>query len=347
VESCPGCNHQLQEDSQFCSSCGASLSPSQSTVGPAATTTPTLPAAEVKGEKRTNSMASQIMSALIALGLLALVANVSSVLAMLLIILSGLFCLLTVLSLLVVTLEKERYGNPLNPRRHLTTGEHLSFLAWGFIFLATFWVIWVHRPPPEKAKQSETVRQETPAKTAEARKNEDEFHAMSSAEHLERVKSLLTVNATPESLSQAVKHLAAIPPDTPEAVAAAQIKLQYDLEKRQQGETPADVVAEKKRMREAAAADKKNAIEAARDAEDERVRFAAHLENGMLDGGMDIKVRTGGLNHTTLFVQWILADRVLVHEWQKSLDFDALRSLGFRRIEVTDGYDHTWTWKLN
>jgi hypothetical protein len=79
---------------------------------------------------------------------------------------------------------------------------------------------------------------------------------MSPAEHLERVKSLLTLNATPESYNEALKHLAAIPPDTPEASAAARIKRQYDLEKRQQAEQTAraQAAAEKKRMIEAAAA---------------------------------------------------------------------------------------------
>ena len=108
----------------------------------------------------------------------------------------------------------------------------------------------------EKAKQSEIVSKETAAKVEEAKRRENIFRAMSPAEHLERVKSLLTLNATPESYNEALKHLAAIPPDTPEASAAARIKRQYDLEKRQQAEQTAraEAAAEKKRMIEAAAA---------------------------------------------------------------------------------------------
>ncbi len=169
----------------------------------------------------------------------------------------------------------------------------------------------------------------------------EQFAHMTSADHLKKVSEILQDcrsrgTITDDEIATVGAHLDTIKmSDLPDArkkiadakAACARLKRATDI-KRQ-------------------AEEKQQVLQAARDAENQRVGFAARLENSMLDGGMDVKVRAGGLNHTTLFVQWILADRVLVHEWQKSLDFDALRSLGFKRMELTDGYDHTWTWKLN
>jgi len=67
----------------------------------------------------------------------------------------------------------------------------------------------------------------------------------------------------------------------------------------------------------------------------------------MLDAGLDVDVKAIGPKHTTLRVKWVLVSKVVAHQLTKQSDFfQSARELGFRRIEMTDGYDETWSWKL-
>lgn len=78
-----------------------------------------------------------------------------------------------------------------------------------------------------------------------------------------------------------------------------------------------------------------------------RITYAKMVEERFLDGGMDVRVEAVGKQEDTLRFTWILANRVTVHDMHKRLDFDDLRTWGFRRVELTDGYDSSWHWDLS
>ncbi len=79
-----------------------------------------------------------------------------------------------------------------------------------------------------------------------------------------------------------------------------------------------------------------------------RRTFAGELERRYLDQGMDVTVRATGHNATTLVLSWVLVSRVTAYQFSQQADlFETLRAQGFRRFEITDGYDHTWYWKLD
>jgi type IV secretory pathway VirB10-like protein len=141
----------------------------------------------------------------------------------------------------------------------------------------------------EKARQSELQARETAAKAEEEKRKEDKFRNMSAAEHLDHVKSLLTINSAPDSLSEALKHIAAIPPHTPEASAAAGIKRQYEVAKRRQAEEAAraQAIAEKRKAMQDAAAAKKRVIEGD---DKRRQALALAFEEVMRQQGHEVSV---------------------------------------------------------
>jgi hypothetical protein len=90
-------------------------------------------------------------------------------------------------------------------------------------------------------------------------------------------------------LSEALKHLAAIPPDTPEASAAAKIKRQYDVETRRRSEQSAraQAAAEKKKAMQDAADAKKRVIEGD---DKRRQALALAFEEVMRQQGHEVSV---------------------------------------------------------
>ena len=97
-------------------------------------------------------------------------------------------------------------------------------------------------------------------------------------------------------------------------------------------------LAAEKRQREVAA----NAAQEAT-----RRQFAASYESSLLDQGIDATVTVSGTHATTLRLKWILVNRVLAHQFSQKPDlFTSLRSMGFKRLEITDGYDESWYWNL-
>ena len=78
-----------------------------------------------------------------------------------------------------------------------------------------------------------------------------------------------------------------------------------------------------------------------------REQYAIEYEKRLLDQGMNVTVSTRGRDATTLRLRWILVSKVLAHKMSQDPDFFArLRELGFKRFEITDGYDETWYWTL-
>ncbi|HUR92533.1 MAG TPA: hypothetical protein VMY38_07655 [Gemmatimonadaceae bacterium] len=81
---------------------------------------------------------------------------------------------------------------------------------------------------------------------------------------------------------------------------------------------------------------------------DNRRQYAQRLESEYLDQGLDITVTTKGAAATTLRLKWILVSRVTAHQLSKSGPLWAnLRSMGFKRLEITDGYDDSWSWTID
>ncbi|MBI1750607.1 MAG: zinc ribbon domain-containing protein [Acidobacteria bacterium] len=190
----------------------------------------------------------------------------------------------------------------------------------------------------EEHRRVEIARQQAAQRAAAERKKEEAFIALSDAEHLDRAKALLNANAATGSIGDALKHLGAITPSSPEAAEGEKLKKEFGDTKRRQAREAAKA--------QAAAAQKKAAAEAQvnrvlRDA------MAKTIENKLLDDGYNVDAKAIGPDHTILQIKWILASKVLAHHLSKEGDFfDQARRVGFKRIEITDGYEETWYWNL-
>lgn len=77
-----------------------------------------------------------------------------------------------------------------------------------------------------------------------------------------------------------------------------------------------------------------------------RRAFAKLLENNYLDEGLDIHVTTHGRNATTLRLEYVLFGRVWAHQFSEGEHWGTIRDLGFKRVEMRDGYDFSWAWTL-
>jgi hypothetical protein len=190
----------------------------------------------------------------------------------------------------------------------------------------------------QEQRQAEVAAQQVAQSALEQQKKEEAFKALSPAEHLEHAKSLLSVNAPPASVAEASKHLAAIAPNSVEAAEGAKFKREYDIAKRRQAEVVAKVQAAAARKRAADAAVVNRIL---------RDVMAKTIENKMLDQGYNVDVKAIGDDHTTLHIEWILVSKVLAHQMSKQGDFfEEARKAGFKKVEISDGYDESWYWNL-
>ena len=175
------------------------------------------------------------------------------------------------------------------------------------LMLVTF--VWLNHTTEkqERMNREQSVQQQ--------KQREEDFNRMTSKQHLETAKQLLD-DGTVELCK---KHLLA-DPNTPEAAEGKRLLKQV------------------KSAEGAAAAVTKRVM---RDA------MVKKLENSMLDEGYSVDVNAIGTDHTVLRIKWILTNKALAHQFAKQGDFFAsCRSAGFRRVEITDGYDETWYWDL-
>ena len=76
-----------------------------------------------------------------------------------------------------------------------------------------------------------------------------------------------------------------------------------------------------------------------------RKKYAKELENNLLNNArMDTTITTSGKNNTTLKLKYILVSRVFVNELTKDGKLqNTWRSMGFKTIIFTNGYNETWT----
>jgi hypothetical protein len=71
------------------------------------------------------------------------------------------------------------------------------------------------------------------------------------------------------------------------------------------------------------------------------------LRESFLDRGLDIKVRVTGKNHDRLKLTYVLFNDVWSHRMQKEGLISQWCSMGFQRIDLTDGYDWGVYWNCN
>ena len=118
--------------------------------------------------------------------------------------------------------------------------------------------------------------------------------------------------------------------------AEAQAKVDAENQKRAAAKEAARR-SEKKKQRDAL----KNSPQAA-----QRRAFARVMETRFLDAGINCDVTTVGDADDELRIKWVLASKVTAHQINKSDLVSTARSLGFKRIRLTDGYDFGWVWTL-
>lgn len=81
-------------------------------------------------------------------------------------------------------------------------------------------------------------------------------------------------------------------------------------------------------------------------AESYRVRWAKDFDKIMLDGGIESTTSASGPHDTTLTINCALAGRVMENQLEESGIPDTAKSLGFRKLILTDGFDTQFVWDL-
>jgi hypothetical protein len=71
-----------------------------------------------------------------------------------------------------------------------------------------------------------------------------------------------------------------------------------------------------------------------------RREFAVKLRQLYLDQGFDIKVHTKGRNAERLMLEYVLFDAVWTNAFKKSDTFFAAGAIGFRSVELNNGYNY-------
>lgn len=192
-------------------------------------------------------------------------------------------------------------------------------------------------------RESERTRNEAERRiqlaAIEQKRQDEAFKALSPEEHLQKIKALLTPRATAADVATAERHAAALPSGTTFAAEAARINAAYKEAAKRQAE--ADAKAQ-------ALVAKRRASEEAATKRFMRDVLAKTMEDQMLDKGYNVDIKAVGPDHTVLQIKWILVSKALAYQFSKQGDmFDSARKIGFKRIEITNGYDETWYWKLD
>jgi hypothetical protein len=78
-----------------------------------------------------------------------------------------------------------------------------------------------------------------------------------------------------------------------------------------------------------------------------RELFAKQLEKTYLNKELDVYVSVEGPDSTTLKLKFVLFSRPLVHQFANdAAAIAALREAGFKKVQLTDGYNQAWTLDL-
>jgi len=81
-----------------------------------------------------------------------------------------------------------------------------------------------------------------------------------------------------------------------------------------------------------------------------RVEYAKRFDQKMLDAGIESTTVAKGPKNTTLYIKYALAGRATANALQKKIDFDELKTYGFKKVYFTNGFDgemHAgFTWEV-
>jgi len=169
-------------------------------------------------------------------------------------------------------------------------------------------------------------------------KTRAEFEAMTPAQHYQAAKTLLTNDAQPTAIDEAHDHIQALPQGSRESAKAAALWNQFSVAKKQRDVALARQQTEQ--LKKEAELNKAAMITA-------REILAKSVEAQMLDEGYEMDVKAIGPDKATLYIRYALAGKVFVHQFSNLRGiFTSARQAGFKKIQVSDGYESTWTWKL-
>jgi hypothetical protein len=172
---------------------------------------------------------------------------------------------------------------------------------------------------------TQQIAQDTRDYVAEA------FNNMTPAQHLEAAQQAARPDATIDQINEGLRHLGTIPPSAVEATKAKPLEQKLKM-------------AQKKRRAEA---DRKQALLEAKAKRLLRDQLAKSIEGSLLDEGFNVDVNAIGNDHTVLHLKWVLVSKAMAHQLSEQSDFfEKARAVGFKRVEITDGYDQTWYWNL-
>jgi hypothetical protein len=78
-----------------------------------------------------------------------------------------------------------------------------------------------------------------------------------------------------------------------------------------------------------------------------RKHYAELLRERFLDAGLDIKVKASGANAERLTFEYVLFTDVWSHRFQKDGILEQARAMGFRRVDMKDGYNYHVYWNFD
>jgi FKBP-type peptidyl-prolyl cis-trans isomerase len=195
----------------------------------------------------------------------------------------------------------------------------IAFLAFFGFRMVQFGIYLVKEGKEEKAKQEQLQ--------AAKDKRLADFKAMPPEQHLAEARKGFT--------TEAEKHLAEVPDGFP-------------------GKAEVQEAFKKNAEQARAAAKKAEAEKAAKDLAQAKIlgkalraEFAKRLEQGFLDQGMNYDVTVSGKENEVLKLKWALASKVTANALTKSDIISSARSVGFKEVKLSDGYDFGWSWKLD
>lgn len=93
---------------------------------------------------------------------------------------------------------------------------------------------------------------------------------------------------------------------------------------------------------------KKAAAENEKTQEVERVAYAKVMEETILRGGHSVDVVAYGPKHQNLKLKWALVSKAMAFNFFDETPglWDQMKSEGFKKFTITDGYDESWSWAL-
>lgn len=79
----------------------------------------------------------------------------------------------------------------------------------------------------------------------------------------------------------------------------------------------------------------------------QRAVYGNRLEEQYLKMGLDIYVTVEDTENRTIQLRWVLVSRPMAYQTSHDQSFlEVLRTLGFTKLVLTDGYEETWSYGL-